>query len=134
MVIPDLNVEDVMNKELVTVEPSSTVADALKIMLEKGIRSVVVKPKDVRDVYGILTIRDVVYRVIARGRDPREVTVWEVATRPAIMIQKGTRLSIAIEFMKHFNLARVVVAEGNKPVGMLSLMDVIRVVKENIFK
>ncbi len=134
MVIPDLNVEEVMNKDLVMVEPSTTIAEALKLMLEKGIRSVVVKPTDERDVYGVVTIRDVVYRVIARGKDPRETTVWNIATRPAIMIQKGTRLSIAIEFMRHFNLARVIVAEGGKPVGMLSLMDVIRVVKEDIFR
>lgn len=130
--IPDLNVDDAMNKELVMVDPNTTVAEALKIMLERGIRSVVVKPTDERDVYSIVTIRDIVYRVIARSLDPREETVWKIATRPAIMIQKGTRLSIAIDFMKKFNLARVLVSDGNRPIGMLSLMDVIRVVKEHI--
>jgi len=134
MIVPDVNVEDIMSKELVMVDPDTTVAEALKIMLEKGIRSVVVKPTDERDVYSVVTIRDVVYRVIARNLDPREVTVWKIATRPAIMIQKGTRLSIAIEFMRKFNLARVIVADGSRPIGMLALMDIIRAVKEKIEK
>ena len=70
---------------VVEVTPQSTVLDACKLMAEKGIDSVLVldrsgtgvKPEALRkpNIRGIVTVKDVTYKVIAKEADPSKTPV-----------------------------------------------------------
>ncbi len=122
-----MKVEDVMNRELEYIEPNASVREAIDRMLKKGMRSLVVKPKDEMDTYGVVTVRDIVFGVFANGLDPNDVKVADIASKPVVCVDKSVDVGLALRLMKRFNIARVFVFEEGKIVGIVTLMDLMRV-------
>jgi CBS domain-containing protein len=117
-----LLVAEVMTPEVVTVEPSASIADAAKRMIEeeKGPLPVVEGDRPV----GIVTDRDIIARVVAQGRDPNSVTVDEVATRELVTVGPDQDVDEAIGLMADHQLDRILVVDGERLVGIISEADV----------
>jgi len=120
-----LKVRELIWRELVTIKPDASVEEAIDLMLQKGIRSLLVEPME-GDEYCILTVRDVVFKVIAKNIKPKDVKVSEVCSKPVVTIEADKSLEDAIKIMVDKNLARLVVVEKGKPIGMITLMDVMK--------
>lgn len=118
-------VKEIMNTKLETVKPDATVYDAIEKLVDKRMRSIIVLPKDEKDVYGVITVRDIVFKVIAKNLDPHKIKIEEIASKPVISIDKETELGHLIKLMDKFNIARVFVHEGREIVGVVSLLDVL---------
>ncbi|WP_439346597.1 CBS domain-containing protein [Vacuolonema iberomarrocanum] len=65
---------------MVTIRNSATVAEAAKLMQQREVQAVIVEQSHELDAYGIVTAGDIVGKVIAFGRDPKRVRVYEVMT------------------------------------------------------
>lgn len=68
-----LKASDIMTKEVITIRGSATVAEAVKLMREKGLHTLIVQRRHDQDAYGIVTDSDIVYKVAAFGLDPKQV-------------------------------------------------------------
>ena len=121
-----MKVEDVMTKDLIFIDPDASVKDAIDMMLEKRIRSLLIKPRNEKDTHGVITVRDIVFEVIANEINPEEVRVCDIASKPVVTVRKGTDLKTVIRFMKRFNIARVFVIEDGEIVGIVTLMDIMK--------
>jgi isocitrate dehydrogenase len=121
-----LRVEDVMNERLEFIDANSSVKEAIDLMLEKRIRSLLVKPRNEMDCYGVITVRDIVFGVFANDLKPEDVRVGDIASKPIVTVPKGTELMNVVRFMKRFNIARVFVLDDGKIVGVVSLMDIMK--------
>jgi len=119
-----MKVEDVMNKRVEFVDANATVLDVIERLVNKRIRSVVVRPKDERDTYGVVTVRDVVYKCLAKSLDPQKLKAHEIASKPLITVEKDLDLEYVLKLMEKFNIARVFVKEKNEIIGVISLMDI----------
>jgi len=86
----------------------------------------IVIPESVEDVYGIVTVRDVVYKVLAKGLNPNEIKVKSIATKPLVSIDSHCNVTHAARLMANLNLARLVVTESRRIVGIVTLMDILR--------
>jgi len=117
-------VKEIMNTKLETIKPEATVYDAIEKLVDKRMRSMIVLPKDDKDVYGVITVRDIVFKVISQNLDPHKIKVEEIASKPVISIDKETELGHLIKLMEKFNIARVFVHEGRQIIGVVSLLDV----------
>lgn len=126
VVITNMKVEDVMTKDLIFIDPDASVKDAIDMMLEKRIRSLLIKPRNEKDTHGVITVRDIVFEVIANEINPEEVRVCDIASKPVVTVRKGTDLKTVIRFMKRFNIARVFVIEDGEIVGIVTLMDIMK--------
>lgn len=120
-----MKVSEVMNRKVELIEPEATVLDAIEKLVDKRIRSLVVKPEKEGDTYGTITIRDIVYKCLSEGMEPRKVKVKEITSRPLIYVEKDMSVEHVLELMKKFNIARVFVKEENKVIGVVALMDVV---------
>jgi CBS domain-containing protein len=69
---------------------------------------------------GVVTRKTLVREVVARGRDPRETLLGEIAEPPAHTIDADTDLDEAFRFLEEHDLERVPVVESGKLVGILS--------------
>ncbi len=115
---------DIMTTEVLMINSSATVAQAIALMQTKKLRSLLVKPNDEEDAYGIVTETDIVYGVTARGKDPEQVRVHQIMTKPCIVV--NPELSIA-------NVARLFAETGiqKAPVikeqllGIISVTDIL---------
>ncbi len=116
-----LLVAEVMTPEVVTIEPSASIADAAKRMIqqEKGPLPVVEGDRPV----GMVTDRDIIARVVAEERDPGSLTVGDIATRELVTIGSDQDVDEAARLMDEHQLDRILVVEGEKLVGIISEAD-----------
>lgn len=118
-------VEEVMNKKLEFIEPDATVLDVIERLVDKRIRSLIVKPVREGDVHGVVTIRDIVFRCLSEGKDPQNVRVKDITSKPMIYVKKGMRIEDVVNFMKKLDIARVFVEEKGEIIGIVALMDIV---------
>lgn len=119
-----MKVEDVMNKRIAVIDPDATALDAIECMIDNKIRSIVVSP-DGDGNHGVLCIRDVVFRCLSEGAEPRKIKVREIATVPLVYVKRDMDLEHALELMRRYNIARIFVKEEKKVVGVVALMDIL---------
>jgi len=119
-----MKIEEIMIKKLESVDANAPVYDAIEKMVDRRIRSILVKPKDEKDVYGIVTMRDIVFKVIGKNLDPNKIKVEEIATKPVISIDKDMDIDHVISLMNKFNIARVFISAGKEIIGVASLFDI----------
>ena len=117
-----LLVAEVMTREVVTVEPSASIAEAAKRMIEeeKGPLPVVEGDRPV----GMVTDRDIIARVVAEERDPGSLTVGDIATRELVTIGSEQDVDEAALLMDEHQLDRILVVEGERLVGIISEADI----------
>ena len=113
-------VRDLLKGDTVTVEASATVQDAAKLMDENDIGNVLVVENN--EVQGIVTDRDIVVRVLAKG-DGADASVREAATTDLETLEPDASIDEAIQKMEQGNVRRLPVVEDGKPVGVISLGD-----------
>ncbi|MBA1148508.1 isocitrate dehydrogenase (NADP(+)) [Ectothiorhodospiraceae bacterium WFHF3C12] len=124
-------VGDLMNPGPVSVPASTTVEDAMHLMRERRISSVICQPESDGGEWGIMTQRDVLSRIVSANRSPNSVKVGEVATRPLVTVQVDMTLHDCAEKMSTGNIRRVVVMDANnQPVGIISDTDIFASVEQ----
>ena len=115
-------VRDLMFSDVVTIEPSTSVVDAAKRMIqeEKGPLPVVEGGRPV----AMVTDRDIIARVVALGLDPNSLTVHEIATRELVTVGPDQDVEEARALMDEHQLDRILVVEGDRLVGIISEADI----------
>ncbi|MDJ1184003.1 CP12 domain-containing protein [Roseofilum casamattae] len=119
-----LKASDIMTEEVATIAGSATVADAVKVMREKKIRSLIVRRRTEQDSYGILTETDIVYKVIAYGTDPTKVRVYEIMSKPCIAIDPDLGVEYVARLFANTKLHRAPVIRGDV-LGIISISDIL---------
>ena len=122
--IKSLKAADVMHKEVITIDGGATVAEAVGLMRERRVSSLLVNRRTHEDAWGIITRKDVVHKVIDPGKDPHEVKVFEVLTRPVVMVSPSLALQYCARIMHQAGIRRAPVFDGKDIVGIISNTDI----------
>lgn len=117
-------VGDIMVSDVITLPPSSTVADVFKLMDEHGVRCVVIIEED-RRVTGIVTDSDVVFRAAGRG-SLSQIPAADVMTPDPYCVAPDLDTNNAIRLMGEHGFRRLPVVKNDKLVGLVSIGDIIR--------
>jgi len=120
-----LKVRDVMVREVITVDENSSVKEAVDIMNEFQIGSLIVLEKG--KAKGIVTERDFLRRVTAEAKDIMNTKVKEIMTTPLVAVEPGTDLEEAMKLMFKNKIKKLAVVDSNKLVGIVTLTDIARV-------
>lgn len=119
-----MKVEEIMTTKIEYIDADATLYDAVEKMIDKRLRCLVVKPKNEKDVYGVITGRDIVFKAIGKNLDLARIRVEEIAEKPLVCVNKQMDLAHVISMMQNFNIARVFVCDGTDMQGIVSIMDV----------
>jgi CBS domain-containing protein len=76
----------------------------------------------------VLTDRDIVVHVIARGKDPANTTARELEQGEIIMLRPDDSVEHALDLMAQHKVRRLPVVDGGRVVGMVSQADVAKAV------
>ena len=120
-----LKVRDVMVREVITVDENSSVKEAVDIMNEFQMGSLIVLEKG--KAKGIVTERDFLRRVIAEAKDVMNTKVKEIMTTPLVVVEPSTDLEEAVKLMFQNKIKKLAVVDANKLVGIVTLTDIARV-------
>jgi CBS domain-containing protein len=116
---------DIMATDVVTVDGSATAAEAVELMKAKQVRALIVDRRSDDDAYGMVTQRDVVYRVVAEGRDPRVVRVYEIMSKPLVVVNPDLDVKYVARLMAQRGLSRAPVLAEQKLQGVVSISDIV---------
>ncbi len=119
---------DVMTKNVVYIDGSATVGEAVKTMLEKKVSALIVNSRNADDAFGIVTRKDVVNKIVAQGKDPKEVKVHEIMTKPLITVSPGLSVKYCARLFSKTGIRRAPVFDGKKIVGVLSNSDIFKTI------
>jgi signal-transduction protein with cAMP-binding, CBS, and nucleotidyltransferase domain len=121
---PVSTVQGVMSKPLVTIEVSRSAREAAQIMGQKNVGSIVVVSKG--KPVGIVTERDMVQRVLARGLDTEKLRIGEIMSKSLITIGSKTPIIEAIRLMQRKKVRRLLIKDNGKPAGIVTQRDLLR--------
>ena len=104
------------------VNPEKSVLDVAKLMTKKRIGSVLVKEDD--KLLGILTERDILRKVVAKGLDSNKVKVKEIMSSPCCTIDADAELEDASKIFNKHHIRRLPVTKNGKVIGIITTRDV----------
>ena len=121
-------VHDAMTADPVTIAPSDSVVEAARVMESADVGSVPVV--DGMTPVGIVTDRDIAIRVVAKGRDPEQTKVGDIASDQPYYVHPDQDLDEALELMAYRKVRRLPVVDDGQLVGMLAQADVVHEAKD----
>ena len=120
-------VEDIMSRDVATTSTSASMEDVAKTMGEKHIGSLIIKKFGTP--VGIVTERDLLSNILAKGRDPKEVKVREVMSYPLIKLCSTATIKEAAQKMIK-KKGRLAVFECGNLVGIITASDLVHSLPE----
>lgn len=114
-----------MTRNIISVNVDDDIATAARLMIEKGVGSVIVKKKDTP--IGIITKKDIVERVVLYCHNPCKVKVKEIVTNQLVTISEKELIREALIQMHTHKIKRLPVRseESGNLVGIITSYDII---------
>lgn len=113
-----------------TTSKDSIVTDAMKLMSEKRIGSLVVVEGD--NVIGIFTERDYARKIGPNNRNPEKTRIEEVMTTELITVDPSQSVNVCMNLMVDNHIRHLPVMEGGKLAGIISVGDVVKDIIEEL--
>ena len=107
---------------LLSVASTATVVEAVALMDEKGLGSVLVRDAGGK-MAGIFTERDLMRRVVRQGRDPKTTPMSAVMSPDVRQVPATESIVEVLRIMVEHGYRHMLVAEGAKPAGVVSIRD-----------
>ena len=121
-----VRVRDLMVEELHTIDGLDTVADAMALMKQHRVSSLVVNRRNENDELGLVVVADIARGVIADNRAPERVNVYEIMSKPLFTLPEDMLARYAVRLLVRLELSRAVVVDHHRnAIGMVTLRDLI---------
>lgn len=130
-----MSVGEYCNREVVVVERSESVREAVHLMRQHHVGSVVVVEKrgETAKPGGILTDRDIVIEVLAEDVDPDKVNVGDIMSTDPVTVEESATLLDALEVMRKQGVRRLLVVNAKGIlIGMLAVDDLLELLGEQV--
>lgn len=119
----DERVSAFMTADFVRVSQKTSIADAARAMMRsQAVEAVVTRNSE---PIGIITERDVVYKVVAAGKDPAKVTAEDAMSSPVLTIDERAKVGDAIAKMSKDGVRRLGVTKMGKLVGLVTQKSIV---------
>lgn len=119
-----IKVSDYMVENPVTVSPVAPVLLAARLMKEKQIGSIIIERGMLP--LGIITERDLVWRVISDEKDIHALKVWDICSKPVVTIGENQFIEDAVALMRMHKIRRLVVVNRDDLIsGILTSDDIL---------
>ena len=120
-------IRDILDRKghkVLTVTSQVSVLDAIKNMSEANIGAVIIQDGD--QPTGIFTERDYLQKIALKGRASDETEVSEVMSSPLFTVESSEETTVAMKTMTERRCRHLVVMEGEKMVGIISIGDLVK--------
>ncbi|MDH5762395.1 MAG: CBS domain-containing protein [Nitrospinota bacterium] len=118
------NVFEYMQGDILSVAADATLREASQAMMEKGVGALLVTEGS--DYVGIVSEKRISREAIAKGLDIEKTLVRTIMRQNLITVESDQSVTDAREIMKTNGVRHLVVKEGSKTVGIITLSDLIR--------
>ncbi len=126
-VIP-MKAEDVMTREVITLDENVSAKKAAEIMAQEGVSAVIVTAEG--KAIGILTERDILKRIVVEDKNSVETKLKEIMSSPLVTIGPSVDLEEAARIMFEKKIKNLPVINDNRLIGLINLQDICRLQPE----
>ena len=121
-----VKVSQAMTASVHTIDAMATVKDAIQVMRTHNVSSLAVERRDENDEFGLLVIVDIAREVISKNRSTERVNVYEIMSKPVLILPADMSIKYAVRLLVRFELSRALVVDSaRKPVGIVTLRDMV---------
>lgn len=121
-----VTVAEVMRESFLMVDGMNTIRDVMLILRGSTARCLVVYKRHEADEYGVLLVSDIGRKVLATGRRPERINVYEVMAKPAITVPAAMDIAHCARLFARCGISRApVVGDEGEIVGIVSLNDLV---------
>ncbi|HEY7572155.1 MAG TPA: CBS domain-containing protein [Nitrososphaeraceae archaeon] len=107
-------VGDLIDRDFATLYEDANIVDATQLMNSKNTSSIIVRLRNSEEPIGIVTDRDVLYRVVAESKDPSNTTLKEIMSSPLHTVDKDVLVKDAVSIMRNKGIRRLVITNKIK--------------------
>lgn len=118
-----VRVREVMTPSPRVIDGLATVQEAIKMMREGNLSSLVIDRRHEGDEFGVVTIQNIAREVIGGDRSPERTSVYEIMTKPVITVDADMDVKYAIRLLTRYQLRRALVTEHGEMIGIVTLRD-----------
>lgn len=112
------------SKEIFSVSPSTSVFEALQLMMDKNISALLVMEND--SLCGIFSERDYARKIVLQGKSSKTTPIEEVMTAKLITIAPMEPIDRCMELMTNNHIRHLPVLDNGTVLGMISIGDVVK--------
>ncbi len=112
-----------------SVNPETSVLDALQVMMDKNISALLVM--EGTELKGIFTERDYARKIILKGKSSKETKIKDTMTAELETVNPGTSIDLCMQIMTDKHIRHLPVKDGEKIIGMISIGDLVKFVIED---
>ncbi len=112
-----------------SVSPSTSVLDALQVMMDKNISALLIMENS--ELKGIFTERDYARKIILQGKSSKETLIEEVMTAELATINLSSTVDHCMQIMTNKHIRHLPIVEDGKVAGMISIGDLVKFVIED---
>ena len=120
--ISETLVKDIMNKSLITADPSTTVFQIANLMEKGGIGAILVKKDNIPA--GIITDRDFAIKITTQKLS-LDTPIEKVASYPLVTIDSNETILAAAKLMTSKKIRKLAVVEDSKVIGIITSTDLV---------
>ena len=117
---------DRKGRNIISIKPEDSVLDAIRLMAEKGIGSLVVMED--QELLGIMSERDYARKVIIKGRSSESTAVSEIMTVNVFTTSSSETVNDCMSVMTEKKIRHLPVVEDNAVIGMISIGDLVEAI------
>lgn len=119
---------EIMSTDITVIREEETMRDAAQRLASDDIGVLPICDSN-KQLKGILTDRDIVVHVVARGKDPASTTARELEQGEIITLRPDDSVEHALDLMAQHQVRRLPVVDNGRVVGMVSQADVAKAVR-----
>ena len=117
----------VLKPDVIILESSANVGEAIKLMTDKNSRSVLVSNRG--EIIGVVSKTDILFRVISQNRSPDKVKLREIMTCPVLAVRPNSTVSEALSVMDKHKVRQVFVHAYAAVLGMVTRDDIYQLIE-----
>ena len=129
MLVKDIMIEA---SKIVKVSPMMPIREALNIMRETKVKSLVVEKLKTHDAYGLLTYKNILTSIIANDGDIDLLRVYDIYSKPAFQVSEQLDVKYAAQIMVKGGVKRLLVIDNNELEGILTMTDILGELLESV--
>jgi len=118
-------VEEMMVADVVTISPMAKLREAMEVMRDRSIKSLVVERRSESDAWGMLTYTMLLRTIVHEEGDIDLINVYDIAAKPALNVPRQLDIRQAVSMMLQIGVKRLIVTNNNELEGILTMNDII---------
>ena len=118
-------VREIMTGSPRMIDGLATVDEAVRMMREHEVSSLVIDRRHEGDEYGLVVVQDIAHKVIGADRAPERTAVYEIMAKPLLSLDADMDIKYAVRLLARFGLSRAPVVEDGKLTGIVTLRDMV---------